>query len=250
MRRFLIPLLLGLLLVSGCTTENPAANRIPGDKITYTEAQTLAGLLQRNVEQGGADVKITAPYAEGALLTMTGVIDFTTRTGTLDAVTTYQDQRPDETRTLYFTPDKLVTGNIPGLTDAMAAIGKPEVQYLRSDLDQAGKLVDNIVGMLIRLAADSPDDPNSLIAHGYTWEGSRTIDGVLTSIYQTGASGATVSVGAQDKLLHQFEVKPINSDFTVTIILSNHGPRTVTFPPDEQIVDASDYPQVVSQLSY
>lgn len=240
--------LVAAILLTGCTDDNPNANRPPGDEITVTEAQVLSEVLHRNVQKGGADVKVTAQYAEEALLTMTGSVDFTTRTGTLDTVTTYTNGQPEEVRTLYFTADRVLVGNLPGLTEAMAAGGREGVQYLRSDLDQAGRLVDNIIGMLTRLAADQPDDPDNLIAAGYRWQGAGRIDSVLTNTFSSGT--ATISIGVEDRLLHQFAAPPLNSTFPVRITLTNHGEREIDFPPEDQIADTSAYPQIAAQFGF
>lgn len=246
--RFVPALLVAAVLLTGCGTEDPNAGRLPGDEITAAEAEVLADVLHRNVEEGGADVAVSVQFAEDALLTMTGSIDFNGRTGTLDTITTYGSGQPDEARTIYFTADRIVIGNIPGLTDAMVAAGRDGVQYLRGDLDQRGRLVDNVVGMLIRLTAERSDDPDNLIAAGYTWEGAGNIDSVVTNTF--GSGEATISVGVEDELLHQFVAPPAENTFPVRITLSDHGPREIDFPPEEQVADASAYPEVAAQFGF
>src|ERR671920_177101 len=63
-----------LVLATGCTAE--AAVREPGSAITADEADTLARLLQRNHQRGGADFFVTAPYGPDVVLTLTGEVDF------------------------------------------------------------------------------------------------------------------------------------------------------------------------------
>lgn len=239
-------LLAGVLAVSACSADDPVADRVPGDPISAAEAEVLAGVLAANREQGGADVVISTPLGAESTLTMSGVIDFTTLEGTLDAVTEFPDGQPDEIRTVYFTAEDIITGNLPGLTEAIAAEGRADVLYLRRDLQPTTRLADNLIGMLTRLSAETADDPEVLLASDYTWSGSATIDGVLTSTFDTTA--ATISVGAEDELLHQYSGSAGGSDLTVTITLSEHGPREIEFPPEEQIANAADYPEVAAQL--
>ncbi len=246
--RLLTLLLAAALLVTGCGGGNSDANRSPGDAITPVEAQVLADVLHRNVEEGGADVTITAEYAEGALLTMTGSVDFATKTGTMDTKAEFTSDQPDEIRTIYFDSDRLIVGGLPGLTAAMASAARDGVQYLRSDLDQQGRLIDNIVGMLLRLTADKADDPDNLIAAGYTWQGAIRIDSILTNTYGRGKT--LISVGVEDKLLHQFVSPPSSAGFPVQITLTEHGPRTIDFPPEDQIADASAYPEVAAECGF
>lgn len=237
------------LALSGCVSDDPNSNRAPGDAITTDEAQVLAEVLHQDFEKGGADVTVSAQYATTALLKLTGEVDFTTSEGTLDAVTTFTDGQPTEERTVYFTADQIVIGNIPGFADAIKDAGRPQALYLRTDLDQTGRLIDNIIGMLQRLGAEAPDDPDNLIAAGYTWQGSGRIDNVLISTFSTGTGTATIRVG-QDRLLHQFVSPPPGGDFPVTITLSNHGKRSIEFPPEEQIADATAYPDVATQFGF
>ncbi len=246
--RSLTAFITAVLVLSGCGEDDPNENRAPGDPITVAEAEVLAEVLHRNTEEGGADVTVTAQYAEEALLTMTGSIDFSTDTGTLDAVTTYTTGQPDDLRTIYFDADRIVIGNIPGFTDAMATAGRTDALYLRTDLDQETRLLDNVAGMLNRLAADEPDDPDNLIAAGYTWEGASRIDSVLTNTFRT--TVASISIGIEDRLLRQYVTSPAAGTFPVRITLSNHGPNEVAFPPEEQIADASAYPEIAAQFGF
>src|SRR5918993_941769 len=56
---------LGPLLTGACTSDD--GPRPVGDPVTAKEAQVLAGLLHRNLQEGGADFVVTAPY-RGAVL--------------------------------------------------------------------------------------------------------------------------------------------------------------------------------------
>src|ERR1700710_1206590 len=129
--RPLLPALgLVLPLLAGCS-DSGAADRVPGAPVSRTEADALAELLHQDFVRGGATFVESAPYAEGALLTVTGKVDFVRSVGTAEAVTSYGDGRPDDTRTLFFTPDDIWFGKVPGLTDALTAAGLPAASYVR-----------------------------------------------------------------------------------------------------------------------
>jgi hypothetical protein len=249
-----IVLLLALVAVvlAGCS-DGSAATRTPGDPVTEEEADTLAGLLHRNFTSGGADVTITAPYAEGTVLTLTGEIDFKQGNGRAQAVTTFRD-RPDETRTLFFSSADLWYGDVPGLTEALAAAGRPDTTYLRRPLsttkaDGTASLVDVLVQLLPRLSQRADDDPRAILERGYTWQGQQTVDGELCAVYRTG-SGATVVVSASDQMLVQYQTRLPDQTFDVTITLGDHGPRTITLPSDAETAAAADYPQVAAELGF
>ena len=113
-RVLLLALGLALSLLPACSTGNDGDRR-PGDPVTAAESQTLARLLHRNLQRGGADFVVTAPYSDAAMLTLTGEIDFRRSVGRAQAVTNFSDERADDTRTLFFTDEQIWFGDVPGL---------------------------------------------------------------------------------------------------------------------------------------
>lgn len=254
----LLAVLLAVLVavLAGCGDGSSAADRTPGDPITAEEADTLAGLLHRDYTEGGADFTVTAPFAEGALLTLTGQIDFRQGIGSAQAVTTYgagADQ-PDDSRTLFFTTADLWYGDVPGLTEALAAAGRPDTSYLRRPISttQAGgtaSLVDVLVQLVPNLSQRADDDPRAFLERGYTWQGQRSVDGQLAAAYRTG-TGATILVSAQDELLVQYTTRLPDQSFDVTVTLADHGRRTITLPDDAATALVSDHPQIAADLGF
>ena len=245
-----IALLVVLALVAGCGSGDD--ERAPGDPVTEAEAEVLAGLLYRDFEAGGADFVVTAPYAEGAVLTLTGEVDFARGTGRAQGVTEYDDGRPDDTRTLFFTGSDLWFGDVPGLPEAAASAGLPEATYLRrpiatTDDDGTASLVDVLVQIVPRLSARSEDDPRAITERGYTWQGSRSVNGELASVFRTGG-GATVTVGAESELLLQYVTRLPDQDFDVTVTLADHGTREIELPADDETVDAAAHPEVAEAV--
>jgi len=249
-RPLLLVLGLVLTLLAGCSTDS-AADRNPGDPVTRDEADVLAELLHRNFEQGGADFVETAPYGDGAVLTLTGEIDFVRSIGSAQAVTTFEDGRPDDTRTLFFTPDNLWFGDVPGLSDALAARGLPDAAYVERPMagtaEGTASLVDVLVQLVLNLSARAGDDPRAFLNGDYTWQGQRSIDGRLTAVYAL-SGGKTVAVSTSDKTLVQYVTPLPDQDFRVTITLSDHGDRTITLPAAEETVDATAQPEIAAQV--
>ena len=245
-----LALLVVLALVAGCGSGEP--ERSVGDPVSETEAEVLSGVLYRDFQAGGADVVVTAPYAEGAVLTLTGEVDFARGAGGLEGVTEYADGRPDDTRTLFFTGEDLWLGDVPGLAEQLTAAGLPESAYVRRPLsttDGAGSasLLDVLVQMVLRLSARAEDDPRSFTENGYTWQGSRSVNGELASLFRTG-TGATIAVGADSRLLLQYVTRLPGQDFDVTITLSDHGEREIELPAAEETLDATEHPEVAAAL--
>ncbi|KQS58325.1 hypothetical protein ASG36_09535 [Geodermatophilus sp. Leaf369] len=254
-RLFVVVLGLVLALLAGCGDDGGAsATRAPGDPITADEADVLAGLLHRDFEAGGADFTVAAPFAEGTVLTLTGEVDFRRGEGSAQAVTSYSDGRPDDTRTLFFTATDLWYGDVPGLTEAVAAAGRPDVTYLQRPIsstqpDGTASLVDVLVQLVPRLSARADDDPRAFLERDYTWQGQSSVNGQLAGVYQFGA-GTTVAVSAADQLLLQYVTRLTDQTFDVTVTLADHGERSITLPGEDVTAQAADYPDVVAELGF
>jgi hypothetical protein len=236
-----------LLALAGCS-DDEAADRAPGSPITSAEAEVLAEVLYADRQEGGADFEVSAPYAEAAVLTLTGEVDFSRDTGRAQAVTTYANGQPEETRTLFFSETDLWQGDVPGLADALTAAQLPPATYVRRPVvttASAGSasLLVVLVQMVTRLSARAADDPRSF--DGYTWSGSRSVNGQLASVFRSG-TGAEIAVAADSDLLVQY-VTPLQ-DFTVTITLADHGPRDITLPADDDTVDTTAHPEIATAL--
>ena len=238
----LLVLGVALSMLTACSRETDADRRA-GDPVTAAEAATLARLLHRNLERGGADFVVTAPYSDAAMLTLTGEIDFRRSIGRAQAVTTFSDGHPDDTRTLFFTTEQVWLGDVPGLAEALAAAGAPDASYLRRPLaigKESPLLVDVLLEILVNLSAGTDDDPRAFRDTGYTWEGQRSIDSRLTSLFAL-QHGRSVAVGASDDLLVQFGTPLPGSAFQVTVTLSDHGPRRLDVPAEEKTADVADH---------
>lgn len=243
---------LALALTAGCTADGGGV-RAAGDPVTDEEAAVLAGLLQRNEQRGGADFVVTAPYGETELLTLTGSVDFRNDVGRAQAVTSFDDGRPDDVRTLFFTPEEVWVGDVPGLTDALAGSGAPSMAYLRRPVttggtaDDAPLLVDVLTEVLLNLAARTADDPRAFLGGDYTWEGQRSIDSRLATLFGV-PGGRTVAVAASDDVLTQFVTTVADAGFDVTFTLSDHGIRRIDLPAEEETADAAEHPDVAALM--
>jgi hypothetical protein len=247
-RSLALALGLVLALLAGCSSGSD--HRAPGAKVSDDEAEVLAQVLYEDRQQGGADFVAVAPYAADTTLTLTGTIDFVRSVGRAQAVTHVGDGRPDDTRTVFFTPQDLWFGDLPNLTDAVAAAGKPGITYLRRPItsaDQSPSLIDVLVQLVLNLQARQPDDPRSITSRHYTWQGQTTVDGALASVFGLSTPGSTVAVD-RTGLLRRYVTRLPGQGFDVTITLSGHGRKDVTLPPDTQTALISDVPQAAAQL--
>jgi hypothetical protein len=240
--------LAALLAASGCAADD--GPRRVGDPVTTAEARVLADLLHLDREHGGADFVLVAPYG-GAVLRLDGAIDFEQSIGRAEAVTSFAGGRADDVRTLFFSADDLWSGRVPALAAALSDDGADGATYLRRPLaaadDAAGPpLLDVAVRMLLNLSADSADDPQAFLDGTCTWEGQRSIDSRLTTVFalRTG----TVAVAASDDLLIQYSAPLDRGKVQVTITLSAHGRRSVDLPSGEETAMVVDHPEIAAAL--
>jgi hypothetical protein len=141
---------------------------------------------------------------------------------------------------------------MPGLTKALTADDAGDAAYLRRPLsdgtdDDGAPLADVVVGVLLRLAAESADDPQAFLSDGYTWQGQRSIDSRLASVFGL-REGRTVAVGAADDLLMQYATPLVDGDIEVTVTLSDHGRRRVSVPAEDETALVADHPEVAAAL--
>jgi hypothetical protein len=184
---------------------------------------------------------VTAPYRDDVLLTLTGEVDFRHATGRAEAVTSYTDDRPDQTLSLVFTAEDVWFADVPGVA------GHLRRPVVTDDGEGPPRLLDVVVELLMNLTARSGDDPEAFLDGDHTWEGQRSIDSRLATLFSL-PGGETVAVGATDDLLTQFVTTLADTDFDVTITLSEHGTRRIDLPAEEETADAAQHPDVAAAL--
>jgi hypothetical protein len=243
--RLLLASALAVALTTGCSADS--GERRPGDPVTRDEAAVLAELLHRNHNRGGADFVLTAPYAEDELLTLTGEVDFRESVGHADAVVSFTDDRDDRSFPLTFTPEDVWFGDVPGLADADPAAAMLRRPVQTDDGDGPPRLLDVAVELLLNLSSQRGDDPDAFLDGRHTWQGQRSIDGRLTTVFGL-RDGRRVAVGAADDLMTQFVTPLGDGDLQVTVTLSDHGRRSIELPADEGTAAAADHPELVAAL--
>ena len=236
---------LGLLLALTAGCAGDGAQREAGDAVSEADAALLAGLLERNHTEGGADFVVTAPYGPESVLTLTGEVDFRAGTGRAQAVTSTGGT--EQVRTVFFTREDLWFGDVPGAEAADAV-------YLRRPLAvdvERPPLVDVLVTVLLGLAAEDADDPAAFLDAGYSWQGRRSIDGRPTELFGL-PGGRAVAVSSTEDVLVQFATPlPAGSgddDVEVTATLAEHGRRSLDLPDEERTAPVADHPELVAAL--
>lgn len=235
-----------LALVAGCAGDD-GGRRDAGDAVTAGEAALLAGLLHRNHTEGGADFVVTAPFGRGAVLTLTGEVDFRAGTGRAQAVTSTDGV--ETVRSVFFSRDELWFGDVPGAAEALAASGAAFLSRPVVAGDAEPPLIDVLVTVLLGLSAEGDDQPAGFLDAGYTWQGRRSIDGRPTELF--GLPGdRTVAVSSTDDVLVQFAtpLPAADGELEVTTTLADHGLRALDLPGETQSVPVADHPELAAVL--
>jgi hypothetical protein len=248
-RSLLAALGLTLSMLAGCSSGD-ALDRNAGDPVTDDEAGALAELLHRNFTHGGADFVVTAPYSDDVVLTLTGEVDFRNSLGRAQAVTSFADGREEDTRTVFFSREDVWFGDVPGLAEALAGDGAADASYLRRPVTTGSEdvqplLLDVLLDVLLNLSSRTADDPRAFLDGRYTWEGQRSIDSRLTSLFGL-PEGRTVAVAAAGDVLAQFVTPLADEGFDVTVTLSDHGRRELDVPAEEATAEAAEHPDVAA----
>lgn len=234
-----------LALATGCAGDD--GRRDAGDAVTEDEAALLAGLLHRNHTEGGADFVVTAPFGPGAVLTLTGEVDFRAGTGRAQAVTSTDGV--EEFRSVFFSRDELWFGDVPGAAEALSASGATFLSRPIGAGDAEPPLVDVLVTVLLGLSAASDDEPAGFLDDGYTWQGRRSIDGRPTELF--GLPGdRTVAVSSTEDVLVQFAtpLPAADGELEVTTTLADHGRRALDLPEEAQSAPVADHPELAAVL--
>jgi hypothetical protein len=240
-------LVAGLLAgaLSGCTGGQPA-DRATGDAVTEQEAETLARLLQRNYQRGGADFVVTAPFDADAVLTLSGEVDFRRGAGRARAAIEYSDEQAEATSTVFFSEEHLWVE----LPQEPARAGAAGADYLRRPVTVpdggTAQLIDVLVRVVLNLGTPRADDPRGFHERDWTWAGRRSIDSRLSSVFAD-PEGRTVTVSAADDLLRQYVTELPGQEFEVTVTLAGHGRRSVDLPADAVSAEATDHPELAAQ---
>jgi hypothetical protein len=242
------------LAVAGCGSSPPTAGRTSttttaapagtapgtapagaGTPLTAAQALTLAQLLYRDYQLGGARVAVDVPYATGVQVLVTGDVDFKHHEGHLRVVTsangTSEVQRVDYTASVVYEQG--------GPIVAKALQGHPGRTWVSRPPDPTGRPIDKIIAVLVALASPQRDNPLLVGQSDVRFEGRQGRGRTAVDVYRYSAA-ITYLVGASDGLLHQFRATIQGFAGTVSVSLSGWGPRTLPPPPEGSVLDDPD----------
>lgn len=233
----------GALLVAACGggTESIRAPVSPARALTAGEAGLLAGVLARNLDAAGAHFTASATI-DGAPVRLEGVVNWARHAGA--ASLRVGSIPPYEVR---WTADAVFRA-LPGLAERMASRGRPGVRWVVLPADPKSRRLDVVIGLLVGLAATTADNPVNLQRQSDVRAlGERTVDGHLVDVFRKGR--IELWVDRQDAMLRRAVAQLAFTESGLQIDVSDFGPRPLTVPDQEQIVDGREIPEIYRDLT-
>lgn len=219
--------------LAGCGGGDQAAvtttTRPPGSPLSADDTARLSQLLYRNYADGGAEVTVSFDYSTDLSVLLSGVVDWVGHTGRLSVTTTFAGDRPPDRQAIVFQEDAVYESATPDDVSRLAAGGRPGVEWLRRAPDPTGRPIDQIIGLLVSLAATRPDNPQLLAQGETTYDRREEVGGETADVYVT-KSGASYWVSVDDDRLVRF--KGLLEGFTAPVLLdfTSPGPQAVEIP--------------------
>jgi hypothetical protein len=245
---------LALLSVTSCSSSKPkdasSSSSVPAGKpLTLAQAETLSGVLTKNFEAGGAVFTVTVPYSPQTTYMLNGSIDYTKGTGQSTLSITSAGTAPASSELLWTKQE--VIEQIPGLTEAMAAKGRPGVTFVSRPLTTSSPQ-DVVLNLLLGTASQQRENP-ALIQQGTTqgeaaFLRTDNVRNTPVDVYRFGKK-TTYWVGHDDGVLMRFEATLAIAPGVTVIDFLEHKPVSIPGPTVSEVVLASEIPDVMKSLT-
>jgi len=197
-----------------------------------------------NHDAGGAHVRATIPYG-AATFEMDGEIDWVSHVGRLSVTSTVTGELPSPPFEIVFNPN-VTFESVPGLTEAMAAQGRPGIAWVARPLDPATSPLHLPLRLIETAASTTRDNPVLLQQDGVTSIGPDRVGDVACHRFDRGRT--TIWLGDDDRRTHRIDAELEATKSTASFVFTNFGPRTIEVPTDAEIISVEDIPALYRQL--
>ena len=204
--------------------------------LTSEQAGRLASVLFDNLESQGASFSVSARTADGDTMTLTGEVDWVGHAGRADVLATGDE---DDLVEIVWTEDVILERR-PALAAQLLDAENLAVDYVARAPSPATRTVDRLVAVLAALAGDTRDNPLLIAqAPGSASFGTATALGRETEVLRYGGENR-YWLDVQTGELVRFEQPPSADRDTFVVDLVERGPQTVTLPPVDRTIAATD----------
>ncbi|HMQ24347.1 MAG TPA: hypothetical protein PKA98_00035 [Acidimicrobiales bacterium] len=217
---------------SSTTTSRPA-----GVALTERESVLVAQMLFRNYQSGGATVAAAVDYTPQLRVAVAGQVDWQPHAGDLTVTSTFADGRPQQVQRVVFTEDAVYTELSPERSAALADQGQPGVRWTVRAPDVEGRPLDQVIELLVGLAATRPDNPQLVLQGGIRFDRRERVDGQTAIVFSNTAQGSSYWVIPGSGDLVRFQGTLAGFSGPISIDLGDRGPREVEIPAEGEVVD-------------
>jgi hypothetical protein len=222
----------------GSTTATSTADGAP---LTDAQAAVLSQVLYKNLQAGGADLTVNVAYGAAASLVLTGAVDWNDHIGQGRLETRFTDGRPSTFTDLLWTSDAVIIADPPGMEEAAARVGRDGIHFVARPPSPDRIPLDRVIAISVSLAATQRDNPLLVQQSDARFLGRDAIDGHAMERYRY-KDRAIYWVGVDDGLLHRLEATINGFAGVTTFDLTGHGPRHVTLPSHDEVIDTTSLP--------
>ena len=237
------------VLSCGSSKPNDASSGPVGKPLTLAQAEVLASVLTKNFDEGGAVFTVTVPASAQTAYSLNGSIDYTKGTAQSTLRVTSEGKDPADSELVWTKQE--VLEQIPGLTEAVAAKGRPGVNFVSRPLTTSSPQ-DVVLNLLLGTASQQRENP-ALIQQG-TAQGDTaflrtdTLRNTPVDVYRFGKK-TTYWVGHDDGILMRFEATLAIAPGVTVIDFLEHKPVSIPGPKTSEVVFASEIPDVMKSLT-
>lgn len=230
-------LALGMAVAMVAACGSPAVGVPAGSRLTQAQALSLAQVLYRNYEAGGAHVSVSVPYGSGVTATLDGDVDFRDHAGHL-AVRTLVKGYPPQAQDVDYTSGAVYESGGPVVAQEIAGSGRAGVRWVERRPDPARRPVDTVIAIIVALASTQRDNPLLIQESAARWMARQRVDGAETDVYRYNQA-VTYYVGVTDGLLYRFVGRVQDFAGPVTVDLSQRGPHPSPPPAPATVLRGS-----------
>ena len=221
--------------VAACGSDKPAAESAAsnsvaeasttpkGPSLTTAQASTLARILLKNHEAGGAKFDGEVQFGTAATFQLKGVVDWTNAVGRIELTTKRNDNVEVPVQTIVWGGSSVFL-SAPGLTEALAARGHPGIAFLQRPVSIRTNPLDQVITLIASFSSARAENPVLLRQGDTSFEGVGTVRGRPVQKLRFGRS--TYSV-ADDGFAYQIDTRFVSIDGPIVIGFTDHGLKTL-----------------------
>lgn len=226
-----------------------------GRPINDEEASRLADVLVRNREAGGAELEATIPFGS-TTFRLSGRIDWQGGAGRVTVRT--ERQAGAGTSVSPDTPgpvapfdvvwnSRVVFEQVPGLEAALAAQGRPGVQWVARPLDPTSSPLHTVLQLILSSSSIQRDNPVLLRSKGVTRVRADQVQGTPVEVFDYGRT--SYWVGDDDGRTHRIDAALAKTGSTAQIVFAGFGAGAVPVPAEASIAGIDEVGDVYRRLT-